>query len=150
MQSQNIVVAVPFEDKLLAPLHHWGMNFDFTHVDSIEFVHVVKQNITPLEFGLMESPDDSTFRDMKPSIEKFLMDESKKILPPDFKGKISYIVTKNYHPEEEVINLIKRDKGSLLVLATRGKHGFDGLFHSSFADYMIKFAPCDVYIVRPL
>jgi nucleotide-binding universal stress UspA family protein len=149
MRSQRIVIAVPLEDSLLTPLHEWGRKFDFSHVESIHFIHVVKKNITPLEFGLMETPDDATYKDMIPTIEKFLKDEARNILPGDYKGQIHFQVTKDFHPEEEVIDFLKELKATLIVVATRGKHGFDGLFHSSFTDYMVKFAPCDVFVVRP-
>ncbi len=149
MRSQRIVIALPLEDQLLNPLHEWGKNFDFSHVDSVLFVHVVKKNITPLEFGLVESPDDNTYEEMVPTISRFLKDEARRILPSDFSGSIDYQVTKDFSPEEEIIDLLKRENATLVVVATRGKHGFEGLFHSSFTDYMVKFAPCDVFVVRP-
>lgn len=149
MRSQRIVIALPLEDQLLVPFHEWGKNFDFSHVESILFVHVVKKNITPLEFGLIESPDDNTYEEMVPTISKFMKDEARAILPSDFTGKIDYQVTKDFNPEEELIDILKREHATLVVVATRGKHGFEGLFHSSFTDYMVKFAPCDVFVVRP-
>jgi nucleotide-binding universal stress UspA family protein len=149
MRPQQIVIALPLEESLLNPLHEWGKKFDFSHVDNITFVHVVKKNITPLEFGLIETPDDITYQDMVPTLDNFLHEEAKKIIPPDFRGDVRFEITKDFHPEEEVIDILKRLKATLIVVATRGKHGFEGLFHSSFTDYMVKFAPCDVFVVRP-
>jgi nucleotide-binding universal stress UspA family protein len=149
MRPQRIVIALPLEDTLLDPFHDWGKKFDFSHVENILFVHVVKKNITPLEFGLVESPDDMTYEEMVPTISKFLKDEARRIIPADFKGKIEFRVTKDFHPEEELIDILKATQATLVVVATRGKHGFEGLFHSSFTDYMVKFAPCDVFVVRP-
>ena len=149
MQPQKIVIALPLEESLLKPLYQWGKKFDFSHVQKIHFIHVVKKNITPLEFGLVESPDDATYREMRPTLENFLREEAKKIIPPEFLSLADYQVTKDFHPEEELIDLLKELKATLIVVATRGKHGFEGLFHSSFTDYMVKFAPCDVFVVRP-
>ncbi len=149
MRPQKIVIALPVEETLLAPLHEWGKNFDFSHVESVHFIHVVKKNITPLEFGLIESPDENTYQEMLPTLEKFLRDEAHRIIPNDFQGEVSFQLTKDFHPEEEVIDILKNSRSSLIVVATRGKHGFEGLFHSSFTDYMVKFAPCDVFVVRP-
>jgi nucleotide-binding universal stress UspA family protein len=149
MRPQRIVIALPLEDTLLEPLHEWGQKFDFSHVDSVLFVHVVKKNITPLEFGLVESPDETTYEEMVPTISKFLKDESRRIIPSDFSGQVEFRVTKDFHPEEEIIDILKSVNATLVVVATRGKHGFEGLFHSSFTDYMVKFAPCDVFVVRP-
>lgn len=149
MRPQRIVIALPLEESLLKPFYQWGKKFDFSHVEKVYFVHVVKKNITPLEFGLVESPDDATYRDIAPTIESFLKDEAKKILPEELQSKTSFQVTKDFNPEEEIIDILKEVKATLIVVATRGKHGFEGLFHSSFTDYMVKFAPCDVFVVRP-
>ncbi|MFP5385501.1 MAG: universal stress protein [Bacteriovoracia bacterium] len=149
MRPQKIAIALPLDQTLLHPLYDWGKKFDFSHVESVHFLHVVKKNITPLEFGLIESPDDNTFQEMIPTLDRFLKEEAGKIIPPDFKGKIQFEITKDFHPEEEIIDILKRIHATLIVVATRGKHGFEGLFHSSFTDYMVKFAPCDVFVVRP-
>lgn len=149
MTNQRLVIALPLEESLLAPLYDWGHSFDFSDVESVHFVHVVKKNITPLEFGLIETPDEGTYQEMIPALEKFMDAESKKILPKDFSGRITLQLTKDFQPEEEMIDILKEQKATLVVVATRGKHGFDGLFHSSFTDYMVKFAPCDVFVVRP-
>lgn len=149
MRPQRIVIALPLEEPLLTSLYQWGKNFDFSHVESVHFIHVVKKNITPLEFGLIETPDEGTFQDMAPALERFVQEEAKKILPPNFPGKVSMQLTKDFDPQEEVIDILKDRMATLIVVATRGKHGLDGLFHSSFTDYMIKYAPCDVFVVRP-
>jgi len=149
MGQKNIVIAIPLEEQLLKPLYHWGEKFDFSDIENIHVIHVVKKNITPLEFGLMESPDEATFKEMIPTFEKFLKEEKSKIVPNSFKGKIFYKITTDFHPEENVINYLKNINADFIVVSTRGKHGFQGLFHSSFTDYMVKFAPCDVFVVRP-
>lgn len=149
MQIENIIIAVPIEEELLKPLYAWGKRFDWSHVKTAHFIHVVKKNITPLEFGLMELPDDSTYQGMVPTLNKFLQEEAKKIVPPDFTGKVLFHLTAEFNPTEQIISYTKQLKAQLLVVSTRGKHGFQGLFHSSFTDHMVRFAPCDVYVVRP-
>lgn len=149
MRPQRIVVALPLEDSLLGPLYDWGSKYDFSNVESVHFIHVVKKNITPLEFSLLETPDEGTYRDMLPALEKFMREESQKILPKNFKGEVTLDLTRDFSPEEEVVDFLKDKRASLIVVATRGKHGIEGFFHSSFTDYMVKFAPCDVFVVRP-
>lgn len=150
MPYQKIAIALPLEEKLLHPLHAWGKRFDWSHVSEIHFIHVVKKNITPLEFGLVEMPDEKTYQEMIPTLEKYLREESNKIVPQDFRGEIFFHVTRDFNPEEEIIGVLKKLKINLVVVSTRGKHGFDGLFHSSFTDQMVRFAPCDVFVVRPV
>lgn len=150
MSHKKIALALPLEEKLLAPLYQWGKRFDWGHIQEVHFVHVVKKTITPLEFGLVEMPDEKTFQEMVPTLEKFLGEESTKIIPSDFKGKLVFHISREYSPEDEFIETINKTGVTLVVVSTHGKHGFQGLFHSSFTDHMVKFAPCDVYVVRPV
>ncbi len=147
--NTNLMVALPLEDDLLTPLYAWGKRFDWSHVTDVHFIHVVKKNITPLEFGLMEMPDENTFKEMAPTLTKFMKDEAHKIIPRDFHGKAHFHLASDFNPAEEITRQIKSLKNNLIVVSTRGKHGFEGLFTSSFTDHMVKFAPCDVFVVRP-
>lgn len=149
MQSQRIVVTLPLEEENLKALYDWGKKFDFTHVESILFLHIVKKSVSPLEFGLMESPDEKTFQDMIPTLTTFLNEESKKILPTSYQGQISFKVTSDFHPENEVIDILIEFHATLVIVATRGKIGIDALLHSSFTYQLVKHAPCDVFVVRP-
>jgi nucleotide-binding universal stress UspA family protein len=149
MSLHKIAVALPLEDKLLKPLYHWGEKYDWSEITEVDFIHVVKKNLTPIEFGIIEMPDEKTFREMVPTLEQHLKSEAQKIVPKNFKGKINFHVSKEFSPEDGIIHSLKEFKTELLVLSTRGKHGFQGIFHSSFADKMMKYAPCDVYVVRP-
>lgn len=149
MAHQKIAIALPLEENLLTPLHHWGKRFDWTQIQQVHLVHVVKKTITPLEFGLVEMPDEKTYNEMLPTLQKFLKDEAQKIIPPSFKGEILFHISREYSPEDEFIETINKTGVSLVIVSTHGKHGFQGLFHNSFTDHMVKFAPCDVYVVRP-
>ena len=149
MSHKKIAIALPMEEKLLNPLHQWGARFDWSHVREVHIIHVVKKNVTPLEFGLIEMPDETTYQTMIPSLEMHLRDEAQKIIPKEYRGEVYFHLNRDFSPEEEMIDILKKTNVSLVVVSTRGKHGFSGLFHSSFTDQMVKFAPCDVYVVRP-
>jgi nucleotide-binding universal stress UspA family protein len=149
MSRQNVMIALPMEENLLHPLYAWGKRFDWSHVGAVHIIHVVKKNITPFEYGLVEMPDEKTFEAMTSTLNRFLRDEAQKIIPESYLGDVKFHLSTDFNPEEEVVAQLKRVKSSVLVVSTAGKHGFEGLFHNSFTDHMIKFAPCDVYVVRP-
>jgi nucleotide-binding universal stress UspA family protein len=149
MSHKKIAIALPMEEKLLTPLHEWGSRFDWSHIREVHIIHVVKKNVTPLEFGLIEMPDETTYQAMIPALEMHLRDEAQKIIPKEYRGEVYFHLNRDFSPEEEMIDILKKTNVSLVVVSTRGKHGFSGLFHSSFTDQMVKFAPCDVYVVRP-
>lgn len=149
MIEQDIAIAMPLEEKLLSPLYHWGQRFDWGHVKRIHLVHVVKKNVTPFEFGLVELPDEATYESMRPTLETFLRTEAQKILPDTFRGEISLHLSRHAYPEEEMVEILQHLNATMVVVATQGKHGLEGFFHNSFTDHLVRFAPCDVYVVRP-
>lgn len=146
MTIQKILIAMSTEEELLPSLYAWGKRFDWSHVLEVHFLHIVKKNITPLEFGLMETPDEEAFQEMKPTLENYLKDESKKIIPREFQPQIFYHLLIDFYPDEETMDLIKAMHVDLVVVATHEHHSF---FHRSFTKSMIKSSPCDVYVVRP-
>lgn len=54
-----------------------------------------------------------------------------------------------YDREKKVKEYLDEVHADLAVVATRGKHGMAGFFSSSFTDYLCKFSPCDVLVMRP-
>lgn len=150
MNLQTIVVALPIEETHLRAFYDWGKSHDFSHVASVHFLHVVRITVTPLEFGLMEAPDEATFQEMRPTLLRFLQEEARKILPAEFEGSANFQVSHGFHPEEEVMRIAKDLGASLLVVSPRIKHGIEGLFQHSFTAFAIRHAPCDVLVLRPL
>lgn len=106
----------------------------------------MKKNISPLEYGLIETPDKETFEEMKPSLEKYMKEESEKIIPKEHRPHIYFHVVSDFYPDEETVELLKKIEANLVVVATHEKHN---LFHRSFTRQLIKTAPCDVYVIRP-
>ncbi len=145
-EAKKILIALSIDDKLTDALHHWGERFDWSNIKEVHFLHIVKKNITPLEFGLMETPDTETFQDMKPTLEKYLQDESLKIIPSDITPTIYFHVSRDFYPDEEAVHLLKNIAADLVVVAPSPTHS---IFHRSFTSHLIKSSPCDVYVVRP-
>lgn len=52
------------------------------------------------------------------------------------------------NPKHDMVEFLKEQKTDLVVVATRGKHGMESLFSSSFTEYLSKFAPCDILVLR--
>jgi nucleotide-binding universal stress UspA family protein len=146
MNAQKILITLSTEESLLPSLHHWGERFDWSHVGEVHFLHIVKKNVSPLEYGLIETPDEDSFEEMKPNLERYLKTEAQKIIPAEFKPKIVFHVSRDFYPDEETVSLLKKIEADLVVVAIHEKHSF---FQKSFTTHMIKHAPCDVYVVRP-
>lgn len=51
--------------------------------------------------------------------------------------------------EEKIKEYLSEVKSDLVVVATRGRHGIAGFFTSSLADFLCKYSPCDIFVLRP-
>jgi nucleotide-binding universal stress UspA family protein len=149
MSIEKIAVALSLEEKLLEPLYKWGTRFEWSNIKEVNFFHIIKKNVTPLEFGLVELPDEKTIQSMKPTLDQFIREEAKKIIPQAYQPEIKIHIWGDFHPKERAIEFLQNSKVNLVVCSTRGLHGARAIFQSSFADHLIKFAPCDVLVVRP-
>ena len=52
-------------------------------------------------------------------------------------------------PKKKIKDYLDEVDADLCIIATRGKHGSQGFFSSSFAEHMVKYSPCDIHIMRP-
>lgn len=146
--NQHIMIAIPTEDDLLAPFYEWCKRFDWNNVGQVDLVHIVKINITPLEFGLVEVPTTNAFLEMLPTLENFLKDEGKKIVPAHLLDRTSYLIESHYYPEDRIIELSKQRGTDMVIVSTIERHGLDGFFHHSFSEHLIKNAQCDIFVVK--
>lgn len=92
--------------------------------------------------------------DEKPKIEENVMDTlialKNHITPLGHKPQVVLKCLFELEAKETIVKYAKEIGAELLVVATQGKKGIPGLFHSSFAQYMCKHAPCDLMVLRPL
>jgi nucleotide-binding universal stress UspA family protein len=89
--------------------------------------------------------------DLYPEIEKSTVGMLK-TLAYDMGAKDNKLELKCFfsHSREVTINdYLKNVHADLVVVATRGKHGIEGFFSSSLADFLCKYSPCDVLVKRP-
>lgn len=110
----------------------------------IHLVHFFEIQVYAAEFTPFVFPN----QDQYPEIEKSTLQalsNLEKDLNITAQKKCLFV----HSPEEAVHEYIKDNKSELVIVSTQGKHGIDGFFHSSFTDYLVKYSPCDVYVVRP-
>ncbi len=111
----------------------------------INLVHFFEIQVYTAEFTPFVFPNV----DQYPEIEN-----STKLALTNLENDLGIVAKKEclfvHSPEEAALEYIKKDKTDLVIVSTQGSHGIEGFFHSSFTDYLTKYSPCDVYVVRPL
>ncbi|MEQ1743633.1 MAG: universal stress protein [Candidatus Nitrotoga sp.] len=148
MNSQKIVIAMPTEEEFMPSISRWGHEYVWTKRESY-FVHVIKENISVSEMGIEEIPDQLTVANLKQQMLDFIKSKAREMMPELAFKKVHFDVLFAQSPAERMAEYAKEINAGLIVVATRNKRGFSGLFLSSFADRILKLSPCDVLVLRP-
>lgn len=143
---KNIVICTDLNQNSLDTLKTFPRNLDFKEA-ILHFVHVFEIHMYNADIVPVIYPTEAQY----PEIEQSTLGILDK-LARDLGAKEDQVRLKCFfsHSREERINTYLNDvKADLVVVATRGKHGIQGFFSSSLADFLCKYSPCDVLVVRP-
>lgn len=143
---KNIVICADLNDASLARLKDLHHDIDLKHA-KIHIVHVFEIQYYVAEFTPYVFPSEEQYSSMEKStlgiLEKLgheLGVARENLELKCFFGRSS---------EEKILDYLNTSKADMAVVATRGKHGIDGLFSSSLTDFLSKYSPCDVLVLRP-
>ena len=143
---KNIVVCADLSQNsldTLKTLHHnivlENANLHFLHVFEI---HMYNADIVPVVF-----PTEVQYPDIEMSTLNILDKLAKDIGARSEQTHLKCFFS--HSREEKIISYLNEVHADLVIVATRGKHGIEGFFSSSLSDFLCKYSPCDVLVVRP-
>ena len=143
------IVATPLEGPCLGSIKHWLKTYD-PNRGPIEFVHIIQRVLYPVDLmGVQESPTPEQFKLYRETFTEHLRAQLFPSMPEGLRASSKVTVLLANDEEEEMVHHLKTANAKLLIVGTRNLKGFAGLFASSFAQKMLKRAPCDVLILRP-
>lgn len=114
----------------------------------VTFIHLVEQQVYSSEFAPIMWPTEDKFQEMKPTIEKRLNHWKNELIHG---ADLQYTHTEVFlasDSKSELVKFLKNKKIDEVVTVTRGKHGIEGLFTSSLTEYLVKYSPCNLYVLR--
>lgn len=143
---KNIVVCADLNQNSLDTLKSLNQSLNFEdstlHLLHVFEIHMYNADIVPVIF-----PTEVQYPDIEKSTLSILDKLSKDIGARSDQVKLKCFFS---HSREEKINSYLKDvDADMVVVATRGKHGIEGFFSSSLADFLCKYSPCDVLVMRP-
>lgn len=115
----------------------------------VHLLNIFAQEIYAYEFSPYVWPDPKLFEELRTSIIKGLEKTADDLIknPEDR----SHVVTQcflHHSPKVKMVEYLKDVGADTVVVVTRGASGIKGLFTSSTAEHLMKFSPCDVYVMR--
>lgn len=149
MNPQKIVIAMPTEDEFMPSISRWGHEYIWTKQE-VYFVNIVRTDVYVSEMGVDETPNKAAQEKIKQHMLDFIKNKASEMMPlPAFK-KAHFEVLFAESPADRLAEFAKEINAGMVVVATRNKRGFSGMFLSSFADRLLKLSPCNVLVLRPI
>lgn len=145
---KNILIAISLEDELLIPLKRLKNEISLKNTN-IHLLHVVKKEIMSVEMATYEWPNNDEFKEMKKSALNKMEHMKTHIIGDSQPQSVTIDIILDLSPKDTIIEEAKKFKANMIVVSTRGKKGFEGLFSNSMAEYLIKYSPCDLLVLRP-
>ncbi|GAB4412848.1 MAG: hypothetical protein OHK0056_18230 [Bacteriovoracaceae bacterium] len=118
--------------------------------NKIHLVHCFEIQVYTSDFSPFIYPTEDKYHEIESACLKILDNLASEICTADQMKNVEKHVYFTQSPKQKIRDYLKEKKADLVVVATRGKHGIEGLFSSSFAEHLVKYAPCDVHILRPV
>lgn len=144
--QKKVTIAVPNEPELMENIFRVKNYIDISQTHCV-LIHYFSISHYMNEFTPYVFPNEGQKVEIKASILKMLENTRNKLGLTEQNSTLLCEFTNS--PRADMVDYLKTNKQDMVVVATRGKHGIPGLFDSSFAEYLNKFSPCDILVLRP-
>ncbi len=146
--KRKLMVCVDLSNESVELFKNSMGKWNWESIDEVHFVHGFQLQTYADLFFLSTYPSEEQYDDVEESVNSILKGLEEHVVSMDSKVRIlrKCIITNS--PKEALVDYVERNKIDTMAIGTRGKHGVAGLFPSSFAEYMVKHAPCELKIIR--
>lgn len=142
---KNVVICVSLNDESLDNLAQ--LKGDQILKDAkVHLVHCFEIQVYTSDFSPYIYPTEEKYPEIEAASLKILDSLQERL---GLEEKVEKKCFFSQSPKQRLKEYLEESKADLCVVATRGKHGIQGLFSSSFAEHLVKYSPCDLHIKRP-
>lgn len=145
---KNVVICASLNDESLNSLKSLK-NSPLLEGAKVHLVHCFEVHVYTSDFSPYVYPTEDKYPELEEASNKVLAGLANELLPVEKRDQIETHVFFSQSPKQKMREYLEESSADMVVVATRGKHGIEGLFSSSFAEHLVKYSPCDVHILRP-
>lgn len=148
-KKNTVVICVSLKNELEIEELKQLKGSPFLQNAEVHFTYVFPQQLYFNEFFPYSYPGVDEFGEIRKSAEEILENLAKAILPyPDQCGPVYYHCFLDPDPKSKMVSFIKEVNADLAISSMRTHKGLGGIFMGSFTEYLCKFAPCKILVVK--
>lgn len=149
---KKLMICVDLKDQLLNVCKTNMKKWNFDDVDEVHIVHGFQIQVYTDNFYFSSYPAEAEYSGIEKSVDDVLEALEKEAFEgkdyPSLKVVKKCIFSAN--PKGAIADYARDNEIDEMIIATRGVSGIEGLFSSSFAEYMIRHSNASLRILRPL
>lgn len=143
---KRVALCVDLNQKCIDTLKALPKTMDLTNCQ-VHLIHSFEIHFYNIDLMPVVYPTEEQYPDIEKSTLTILDQLGKDLglKPENMKSSCFF----SHSREETIRNYLSEQHIDVAVVATRGKHGIEGFFSSSLADFLVKYSPCNVLVLRP-
>ncbi len=145
---KRVVFAINPENDYLIPfrkLRHSNLLVDA----EVHLVHIFPTSTHYMDMVPFVFPAENQRQEIVTSIKKILNGLKVDILAGTHELTLAEVECLfDSNPKEKMCDYLKGINADLVITSTKKMGAIERLFHSSFTEYMLKFAPCELLVLR--
>ena len=145
---RRLLICVDLQDQSTLPYKDYFNTTRLDNIEEITLIHAFQKQIYADNFMVTTYPPTDEYEKIQKTAENFLNELAKAMIPEGLQEKVKTECILTHTPQKDLVEYADKNKMTELVISTRGLHGIEGLFASSFAEYMIRHAHCPLTILR--
>jgi nucleotide-binding universal stress UspA family protein len=146
--TKRTMICVNMNDDSINLLRDELSSWSWDGVDDVHFVYGFTLQTYTDAFYFTRFPTEDQYEAIESSVVDVMNDLGKSIFTSKVGPNITFAVKMSSSPKETLAEYALANKIDEMIIGTRGKNGIAGLFSSSFAEYMVRNAPCALRVLR--
>lgn len=143
-KSKKIALFVSLDESLLNQIKNFKEHISLEGVE-FHFFHCHKIQVYMNELSLYSYPGTEQFDEMEKATNQVLENLASEIGIKNVRCTTVF----DSDPKDRAVKFLKDIDADLAIVSTKDSKGIEGLFESSFANHLKKYAPSDILIIRP-
>lgn len=145
---KNVVICCSLEDENIELLKSLKGN-PLLENAKLHFVHIFEIHVYTSDFSPYIFPSEEKYPEIETASKNILKGIASSVCTEDELKNSELECYFAYSPKQKITEYIDEVDAELVVVASKQKHGIEGLFSSSFTEHLVKYSSCNIHILRP-
>ena len=145
---RNVVICCSLEDENINLLKSLKGN-PLLENAKLHFVHIFEIHVYTSDFSPYIFPSEDKYPEIEKASKDILQSVAKEVCTEEELKNTETECYFAYSPKQKISDYLTEVNADLVVVASKQKHGIEGLFSSSFTEHLVKYSSCNVHLLRP-